>query len=160
MYNQSELNQINDTVCDNIQLLVDDLGLTVLYKNDKLVGPCEAHSSDNSHSFQMYLTGHTRKGNWFCATNHCENKYYSNVIGYCRGVLSNRYGCDYPFTKVVGYLRTLYGINQLTGETKSDAEKKGGPPLYWLKEYWREEMPICVPAKNTCRSLLFQPITS
>ena len=148
MYSQSELNQINDIVCDDIQLLVDDLGLNVILKNDKLVGPCEVHSSDNNHSFQMYLTGHTRKGNWFCTTNHCEQKFYKNVIGFCRGVLSNRHNQEYPFIKVVDYLRTLYGTKQLTGESQVDTEKKGGPLLYWLKEYWREEMLICVPATN------------
>lgn len=143
MYSQSELNQINDIVCDDIQLLVDDLGLELYVKDNKLVGPCYIHDSDNEHSFQMYTSGHTRRGNWVCFTNHCQNKFYPNVIGFCRGILSNRSGEEkISFIKTVDYLRHLYGINQLKGETVVDAEKKGGRLLYWLIQYRRKEMAI------------------
>ncbi len=122
---------LTDIVCSDIELLFDDLGIEMDVNNDQVTGPCHIHSSDNGHSFIMYLDGHTMKGTWRCWSASCQNTFCSSLIGYVRGFFSAKY-CRwskpgdkmFSFWETVNYLKQLYGINCLPKYTQEQLEER------------------------------------
>jgi DNA primase len=90
-YNQHELKVICDKLCDNFESLLLTLGISELKQNGKMfVGPCPIHDGDNMSAFNLYPTGDAYRGNWKCRTHGCEKTFKSSIIGFIRGVLSNK----------------------------------------------------------------------
>lgn len=90
-YNQHQLKVICDKLCDNIEELFDFLALTDIKQNGKMmVGKCPIHDGDNNTAFNIYPEGESYRGNWKCRTHNCEKIFKSSIIGFIRGVLSNK----------------------------------------------------------------------
>jgi hypothetical protein len=51
---------------------------------------CPIHGGDNNSALNLYHTGDHYRGNWKCRTHHCEEVFKSSIIGFIRGILSNR----------------------------------------------------------------------
>ena len=88
-----KLAEIEAAALDNIEGLLDSLGVEYDISYRRIDIPCPVHGGDNSSGLNLYLTGHTRAGHWVCNTHHCEKFFKPTLIGFVRGVLShNRYG--------------------------------------------------------------------
>lgn len=97
-YNQHQLKVVCDQLCDNIEELFEFLGVSSdLKQNGKMfVGKCPVHDGDNTTAFNIYPEGDHYRGNWKCRTHNCEKIFKSSIIGFIRGVLSNK---KYAWTK-------------------------------------------------------------
>jgi len=90
-YNQHQLKIICDQLCDNIENLFDVLDIHDLKNNGKMiVGNCPIHNGDNTTAFNLYPEGESYRGNWKCRTHNCEKIFKASIIGFIRGVLSNK----------------------------------------------------------------------
>ncbi len=108
-YNQNQLKVVCDKLCDNIDELLEVMGVTDLKHNGKmLVGSCPVHSGDNPSAFNIYPQGEHYRGNWKCRTHGCEKTFKSSIIGFIRGVLSNRqHGWSKEGDTVVSFQETI-----------------------------------------------------
>lgn len=112
-------------ICDNPQILIDDLGLDLTVNRDSITGPCYIHNSDNNHSFILYLDS----GIFRCFTNNCHTVFKNSCLGFVRGVLSNRHcrwskSGDYIYNwdKTLDYLCNLYGVKERNNNCKRNKE--------------------------------------
>lgn len=91
--NQAKLKVVCDSLCDNIELLLDHLELEYDFKDKMVTMCCPIHGGDNPSALNLYHQGDNYRGNWVCRTHHCEKVFKSSVIGFVRGVISNnKYG--------------------------------------------------------------------
>lgn len=90
---QQKLKIVCDDLCDNIQSLMDSLGIEYNTNTKMLTMPCPIHNGDNSSALNIYYEGDNYRGNWKCRTHGCEEVFKSSIIGFVRGVISNqKYG--------------------------------------------------------------------
>ena len=66
---------------ENCDLILESLGFKVGYYG-KIQCACPVHGGDNRHGFSW----HPQKKVWKCWTNHCHEKYGSNLIGLIRAI--------------------------------------------------------------------------
>jgi len=87
---QNKLKVLCDLMCDNIFDLLDYFDID--YKeNGKMISmPCPIHDGDNKSALNIYHEGDSYRGNWKCRTHGCEECFKGSIIGFVRGVLSNR----------------------------------------------------------------------
>lgn len=87
---QAKLKIVCDEVCDNIETLLDNFELE--YKtNHKMISMCcPIHGGDNPSALNLYPEGDLYRGNWKCRTHGCEKTFKGSIIGFIRGILSNR----------------------------------------------------------------------
>lgn len=88
-YSQDKIKILSDMVCDNIESLLETLGIDD-YKilDNMIVMSCPIHGGDNASAFNLYYTGDSYRGNWKCRSHKCEDIFKSSVIGFIRGCLS------------------------------------------------------------------------
>lgn len=93
-YNQTDLQNISDLLCDNIESLLNYFDIHDYKMCDKMITmSCPIHGGDNKSAFNLYYTGDSYRGNWKCRTHQCEEIFKSSIIGFIRGCLShNEYG--------------------------------------------------------------------
>lgn len=90
---QAKLKIVCDLVCDNIESLLDSLGIE--YKtNPKMISMCcPIHGGDNISAVNIYPDGETYRGNWTCRTHGCDKIFKGSILGFIRGVISSqKYG--------------------------------------------------------------------
>lgn len=89
-FDQNKIKIICDKLCDRIEDLLSHFGLE--YKiNGKFVSmSCPIHGGDNSSALNLYHVGDFYRGNWKCRTHHCEETFKGSILGFIRGILSNR----------------------------------------------------------------------
>jgi hypothetical protein len=91
LYNQKQLKVICDKLCDSIDDLIQVLSISHLKHNGKMIsGSCPIHNGDNPSAFNLYPEGESYRGNWKCRTHGCEKIFKGSIIGFIRGVLSNK----------------------------------------------------------------------
>ncbi len=109
-YNQKQLKVVCDRLCDNIDDLLEYLGVSSdIRQNGKmLVGRCPIHDGDNTTAFNIYPEGDHYRGNWKCRTHNCEKVFRSSIIGFIRGVLSHKkYGWSKSGDQTVSFQDTV-----------------------------------------------------
>jgi len=90
-YDQNKLKIVCDRLCDDIENLLQALDIEDIKSNGKmLVGNCPIHDGDNKTAFNLYPDGEFYRGNWKCRTHNCDQVFKSSIIGFIRGVLSNK----------------------------------------------------------------------
>ncbi len=90
-YDQAKLKAMSDSLCDNIEELLDILDVTDYRISDKMViCSCPIHGGDNPSAFNLYHTGDSYRGNWKCRTHNCEEIFKPSILGFIRGCLSNK----------------------------------------------------------------------
>lgn len=97
-YDQAKLKFISDALCDDIEGLLEALGIDD-YKNlGKLIAmSCPIHGGDNETALNVYHQGDNYRGNWKCRTHQCEETFKASILGFIRGCLShNAHGWSNP----------------------------------------------------------------
>ena len=90
-YDQYQLKALSDAICEDIQRLLDTLGIEDYKILDKMVMmSCPIHGGDNNSAFNLYHKGDTYCGNWKCRTHQCEETFKPSIIGFIRGCLSKQ----------------------------------------------------------------------
>lgn len=132
-YNQNELKLVCDSLCDRIEELLHSLSLDDLKLNGKMfIGKCPIHDGDNTTAFNLYHTGDYYRGNWKCRTHGCEKIFKSSIIGFIRGILSNKkYGWNKEGDKTVSFNEALSFVKSFLNSdldsfsvSKEEIEKK------------------------------------
>jgi 5S rRNA maturation endonuclease (ribonuclease M5) len=132
-YNQHQLKVICDSLCDNIENLLDTLGIDSIKNNGKmLVGECPIHNGDNKSAFNLYPDGDSYRGNWKCRTHNCDKIFKGSIIGFIRGVLSNKkYNWQKNGDTTASFKETIDFIEEFLGNklhnikiSKTEIEKK------------------------------------
>lgn len=107
-YNQHQLKQLSDVVCDDIENLLNALEISSYKLLDKMVTmSCPIHGGDNDSAFNLYYTGDSYRGNWKCRTHQCESIFKPSIIGFIRGCLSAQNGWKNEGDPVVSFNEAL-----------------------------------------------------
>ncbi len=95
-YDQNQIKVIADLVCEDIEGLLEALGVEEYKLLDNMViTSCPIHGGDNSSALNLYHTGDSYRGNWKCRSHKCEETFMPSVIGFIRGCLSRtKYGWE------------------------------------------------------------------
>ena len=104
-YDQAKLKYLSDALCDDIENLLDTLGIDSYKNMGKFIAmSCPIHGGDNETAFNLYHQGDNYRGNWKCRTHQCENIFRSSVLGFIRGCLShNAYNWNKDGDKVCSF---------------------------------------------------------
>lgn len=89
-YDQSKLKIVCDDLCDNIDNLLDLLGIDYKNSGKMITMSCPIHGGDNEAALNLYPHGDVYRGNWKCRTHQCEQFFKGSIIGFVRGVLSHQ----------------------------------------------------------------------
>jgi 5S rRNA maturation endonuclease (ribonuclease M5) len=89
-YNQAKLKILSDNLCDNIDRLLEYLGIEYKQQGRMITMCCPIHGGDNQSALNLYPDGESYRGNWKCRTHHCEEFFKSSILGFIRGVLSHQ----------------------------------------------------------------------
>jgi len=89
-YNQAKLKILSDNLCDNIDRLLEYLGIEYKQQGKMITMSCPIHGGDNASALNLYPEGDSYRGNWKCRTHHCEETFKSSILGFIRGVLSHQ----------------------------------------------------------------------
>lgn len=111
-YNQTEIKNICDGLCNNIEDFCSALNLDCVYNDKMITMSCPIHGGDNPSALNLYhgVDGSYdySVGNWVCRTHHCEKIFQPSIIGFMRGILSvgekqwQKPGDEmYPFAKTI-----------------------------------------------------------
>lgn len=103
-YDQAQLKNLSDLLCDDIENLLNTLGIQDYKLMDKMVSmSCPIHGGDNSSAFNLYHQGDSYRGNWKCRTHNCEEVFKSSILGFVRGCLSRDNGWSKSGDPVVSF---------------------------------------------------------
>jgi 5S rRNA maturation endonuclease (ribonuclease M5) len=116
-YNQLQLKNISDNICDNIEEILSQLDISDYRMCNRMISmSCPIHGGDNNSAFNLYYTGDSYRGNWKCRTHQCEKTFKASVIGFIRGVLSHKkYKWNKPGDNTVSFQETMMVIEQALG---------------------------------------------
>lgn len=89
-FDQEKLKIVCDELCDNIDELLESFDLEYKYNNKLIHMSCPIHDGDNFSALNIYPEGDTYRGNWVCRTHNCEKIFKQSIIGFIRGIISNR----------------------------------------------------------------------
>lgn len=87
---QAKLKVLCDDLCDNIDQLFDYFNLDYKDHGKMISMACPIHEGDNISALNLYVQGDNYRGNWKCRTHQCEKIFKGSIIGFVRGLLSNR----------------------------------------------------------------------
>lgn len=123
-YNQNQLKVLCDKLCDRIEELFNVLDIYDIKNNGKMyVGCCPIHSGDNKSAFNIYPSGESYRGNWRCRTHSCDKTFKPSIIGFIRGVLSNKkYNWQTDGDQTVTFNETIQFIEDFLGQTLSNVK--------------------------------------
>ncbi len=111
-YNQNELKNICDALCDNIEKVLSALDLHEYTDNGKMITmACPIHGGDNPEGCSIFTDGNTAKGNWNCWTNNCQEDFGRNLFGFVRGVLSNDRATTVSIQETVKFCLQFLGLS-------------------------------------------------
>lgn len=89
-FDQNKIKIVCDKLCDRIEDLLNHFELEYKMNNRFISMSCPIHGGDNISAINLYHTGDSYRGNWKCRTHKCEEVFKSSIIGFIRGILSNR----------------------------------------------------------------------
>lgn len=87
---QAKLKILCDDLCDNIEDLLEHFELDYKDHGKMISMACPIHEGDNESALNLYVEGDSYRGNWKCRTHGCEKCFKGSIIGFVRGLLSNR----------------------------------------------------------------------
>jgi len=103
-YDQFQLKNLCDLVCDDIENLLETLGISYKILDKMVTMSCPIHGGDNESACNLYHQGESYRGNWKCRTHQCEKVFMSSIIGFIRGCLShNEHGWEKSGDKLVSF---------------------------------------------------------
>lgn len=136
-YDQHQLKALCDAACDKIEDLLDYFEIEYKHNNHSMVSMCcPIHNGDNPSAVNIYHQGDNYRGNWKCRTHGCEKIFRGSIIGFVRGVLSQKKydwtndgdkTCSFTeavdfVTKFVGQSLGAFSVDKATTEKKNFAQ--------------------------------------
>jgi 5S rRNA maturation endonuclease (ribonuclease M5) len=121
-FSQALLTQISNECCNNIETMLNALGVEYYKGHKRLYGPCPIHGGDNPMAWNIYPDGDVVRGTWFCYTHRCQKKWKKNIIGFVHGVLSNK-TANMPWTQAVLWMIKFLGYKDVHDIKIDDALK-------------------------------------
>lgn len=104
MSNQYDYDELTSLACDNISTILERLSVDYKQCGKRIVGNCSIHEGDNSSAWNLYPDGYKMRGYWACYTQHCEEKWGKDLVGFLRGVISSKLGKLYSREQVIKWL--------------------------------------------------------
>lgn len=92
-YDQAKLKIVCDDLCDNIEELLNVFDIEYKIVGKMISMACPIHGGDNMSALNLYHEGESYRGNWKCRSHGCEEHFKGSILGFVRGVLSNRNHC-------------------------------------------------------------------
>lgn len=166
-YNQTQLKILCDKTCDRIEDLLDTLDITYHHANRNMISMCcPIHNGDNASALNIYHQGDNYRGNWKCRTHGCEQIFKGSIIGFVRGVISNKkYGWNNindenkcSFGEAIDFIRSFLGYNE-SNINVSDTDQEKNIFTKLVHNFNATKIPESKPLidKNLVRSILKIP---
>lgn len=151
---------LNNAICENIEFLLDYFGIKYKIVSESIISSCPVHGGDNRTALNIFMSGHTRVGNWVCYTHHCEKSFINTSIGFFRGVISNKkYGWSKQGDKCVSFSDTIailcnllkLDLSSIKEDTKTEtfqkyshlfSKEKNKSKFQYTKKVVREKLDI------------------
>lgn len=89
-FDQNKLKVLCDALCDKIDELLDSFNLEYRINHKFISMKCPIHDGDNAGALNLYHVGDSYRGNWICRTHGCEKIFKGSILGFIRGIISNR----------------------------------------------------------------------
>lgn len=86
--NNSQIEALNTALVDKIPEIFDHYGIIYKQNSRTIKSSCPVHEGDNTTAFQVYISGHTYCGNWYCRTHNCHKEYTGTPLGLLRGLIT------------------------------------------------------------------------
>jgi len=103
-----DLKKIKNAISNNLDLLLDDLGIKYETFDKNYYSTCPIHAgSDNKRAISISKDRMT----WRCWTRGCHENYGTDILHFVQGVLSSRSNEKVDFIKTVKYICRLYKLN-------------------------------------------------
>jgi 5S rRNA maturation endonuclease (ribonuclease M5) len=87
----SRLNALAQLVCFRLEDLFEKLEIELRRSGKMYIGCCPIHLGDNYSALNLYPEGDKIPGIWRCNTHQCHKVFQKTIIGFVRGVLSQKY---------------------------------------------------------------------
>lgn len=108
LISQDKLKVVCDSLCDNIEDLLERFDIEYTSNGKLLSMACPIHGGDNVTALNIYPNGDTYRGNWKCRTHGCEEVFKGSIIGFIRGILStHKHKWQKSGDKTVSFQETL-----------------------------------------------------
>jgi len=98
-----DLNKVKEEIFEDIDTLINELGLKYQINNNNLFMPCPIHGGDNPNGLSISLT----HKNWRCWTHNCHEEFGSDIFGFIRGCRQ-----DPTFSDTLRFVCSIYNINK------------------------------------------------
>ena len=109
-----DLNKVKNLILDNIDLLLEDLGLDYEQISDNIFMKCPIHGGDNDKGLSISLT----QKNWRCWTRGCQEDFGTDIFGFIRAVRE-----DATFSDTLRYVCKLFNIGKEYKSNSTEAKK-------------------------------------
>lgn len=124
MISNSEINQerlfiLQQLLCLKLDDLFEKLDIGIACSDSGANGPCPIHGGDNPRAFTIYRTGNVNPGFWHCYTHQCEKVFQPTIIGFVRGMLSQKAGWIERGDRMVSFPETLKWCAEFVGQDLS-----------------------------------------
>lgn len=86
---QLRYNLLTELLLGRFEEFADHLGIEILANAGSFFGPCPIHNGDRITALNIYRDGDV-PGKWMCFTHKCEQYFKRTLLGFVRGVLSNK----------------------------------------------------------------------
>ena len=118
---QEKMAAMGEELVERIDELFDVLGVTLRREKRKYVGCCPVHGGDRDNALNLFYEGNSMVGNWKCRSHSCHERFKPTIVGFIRGVLSNReLNWESPGDEMYSFHDT---IKFITGFLGSDLDK-------------------------------------
>ena len=110
-FNREQLYEIDKIIWENIEFVLDYFDIDAHKSGDRYHFSCPIHDGDNISAVSI------KEGFWSCFTRGCDKTFYKTLLGFVRGILSNR-KCNwassekqYPFEETLKFIVELLKID-------------------------------------------------
>ena len=120
-----DLNKVKQIIFDDIDPLLEYLGLEYEQVADNIFMRCPIHEgSDNKQGLSISLTKQT----WRCWTRGCQEDYSTDIFGFIRGVLYAR-DENHGFSDALRLICKVYNVNNAKKNSTGEKTKKTDDPF-------------------------------
>jgi len=123
-YSQTQLKIICDELCDRIDEILEYFNIDYKHTNSSMITmKCPIHNGDNTTAVNIYHQGSNYRGNWKCRTHQCEKIFKESIIGFIRGLISNKkYRWREEGDKIASFQEAINFAEQFIGHNIQDIQ--------------------------------------
>ena len=108
---KNQIYQICERLFDRLPELLRSLGIEYLEYPNRYSFACPVHGGDNPEGCSIFTDGTSMKGNWQCWTQHCEDDFTNSLLGFVRGVLSEKRNRKIPLNETAAYCSNFLDLD-------------------------------------------------